>query len=248
MEKVKEESRRKSEELEYLRNTMQRGAYAPQQPIAEPVYAHNSMRGEAMSHRGFQDLSSSMPASRTTSNDDYIMDFSKPAGYQPPTQPSFSRRGEFRDASPVARRRSLEPQPLREDPEPRPSSPSSRIPPNLPPAVPSNPPPHRRSSSVNRDVIRRSLTPSTAVSAPAPAPTPVLRDPSQQQQQQQQQRSNEIAMEERKPVRTAQIPPVAPRASPNDEVSELLLLSFSLTIITIYGYMDIYINSCCRRE
>lgn len=92
MERVKEESRRKSEELEMLRNSMQQGlSYAP----SEHVYSQNPSRREEITHRGLHDFDSANPIPV----DDYVMDFSKPAGYQPPTQ----------ERSREMRRRSIEP-------------------------------------------------------------------------------------------------------------------------------------------
>ena len=92
MERVKEESRRKSEELEMLRNSVQQGlSYPP----PEPIYSQNPIRREEITHRGLHDFESMNPIPV----DDYVMDFSKPAGYQPPTQ----------ERSREVRRRSIEP-------------------------------------------------------------------------------------------------------------------------------------------
>ena len=112
MEKVKEESRRKSEELEMLkRSVAERSLIAHQD--SEPVYH-----------------------SKQTSSDydDFIMDFSKPAGYKPPTEPVREParkpvRPLFENSDVVVRRRSLEPQAVE----------------SVKPPVPSNPPPRRAS-------------------------------------------------------------------------------------------------------
>lgn len=55
MERVKEESRRKSEELEMLRNSVQQGlSYPP----PEPIYSQNPIRREEITHRGLHDFES----------------------------------------------------------------------------------------------------------------------------------------------------------------------------------------------
>ena len=235
MERVKEESRRKSEELEYLRNTMQQGAYLSPQPQShhqyqyqsqsqqqqyhqhqnqqepESVYSRTAVRGETLSHRGFQDLGAALPTSRQVPDDDYIMDFSKPAGYHPPPPSSSSsqftqstvRRDSVREPSPVI---------LPADPTPvqsNSSAQSARRPPSVPPALPTNPPRRHSSSIPNRDVIRRSLTPPAA---------PTSSPPKREQQQE------EKREEGRKPVEHTPKPapkPVIARPSMDTEVSAL---------------------------
>lgn len=154
---MKEESRRKSEELEMLRNSMQQGLVYPP---SEPIYSQNPSRREEITHRGLHDFET------TTSQipvDDYVMDFSKPAGYQPPIQ----------ERSKEVRRRSIEPTshsapqslvPVTTT-QPAPSVISVRAaPPHEAPTLPPAPPLRRRSVNQSRDVIQRS----SATSLPTP--------------------------------------------------------------------------------
>lgn len=132
MELVKEESKRKSEELEMLKRSMEeRSSMPPPQYSSEPL------------NYGSQQSPYSNSAS-----DDYIMDFSKPAGYKPPV---VERRSMFDDeSSTVVRRRSLDPKVLNEVSKP---------------PVPSLPPPRR---SMSRESSQ----------GPPPVPSPVVRKPS----------------------------------------------------------------------
>lgn len=138
MERVKEESRRKSEELEFLRNSMQRSL-----PPQEPLYARNASRGETLYHQGFQELGETPAVSRTM--DDYVMDFSKPAGYQPPDRNSVPMRRSPVNA-PVAQPVSVE----------------------APPSLPNQLPP-RRPVQRSHDVIQRSLPSPSEVPSLKPA-------------------------------------------------------------------------------
>lgn len=130
MEKVKEESRRKSEELESLRRRVQESDMMSQGSLPSPRAVPNPGLLSAI------DPGTNEPVSYT--NDDYLMDFSKPASYQPPSS----------EPPVVVRRRSLEPEPL---------------PKSSPPPMPQAPP--RR--SVSRDQ-NRSAPPPPPTPAPAP--------------------------------------------------------------------------------
>lgn len=140
MERVKEESRRKSEELEFLRNSMQRSI-----PSSEPLYARNASRGETLYHQGFQELGETPAVSRPV--DDYVMDFSKPAGYQPPERTSA---------------------PLRQSPETAPVAQPVVV--ETPPSLPNQLPP-RRNVQRSHDVIQRPL-PSPSEMAPSKPSVP----------------------------------------------------------------------------
>lgn len=138
MERVKEESRRKSEELEFLRNSMQRSL-----PPSEPLYARNASRGETLYHQGFQELGETPAVSRSV--DDYVMDFSKPAGYQPPERTSAPSRPSPRNV-PAAQPPSME----------------------MPPSLPNQLPP-RRNVQRSHDVIQRPLPSPSEVAPPKPS-------------------------------------------------------------------------------
>ena len=139
MERVKEESRRKSEELEFLRNSVQQSL-----PPSEPLYARNASRGETLYHQGFQELGETPSVSRPM--DDYVMDFSKPAGYQPPERTA----------------------PLRHSPVTAPVAQSAV---EAPPSLPNQLPP-RRNVQRSHDVIQRPLpSPSEAVSPKPSVPS-----------------------------------------------------------------------------
>ena len=165
MERVKEESRRKSEELEMLRNSVQQGlSYPP----PEPIYSQNPIRREEITHRGLHDFESTNPIPV----DDYVMDFSKPAGYQPPTQ----------ERSREVRRRSIEPtshpmpQSLLEVMETQPAvslkeaqkTPAVIETQPAAPTLPAAPPRRRRSTNQSRDGIQRSLGTPLSTSANEP--------------------------------------------------------------------------------
>lgn len=116
MERVKEENRRKSEELEMLKRTVEeRNRLSNSMPLSpSPSYYQENVHSMEQVHA----------SSHAISSDDYIMDFSKPAGYKPSTEPISTQREE----PAVLRRRSLEPKPISEMEKP---------------PLPSNPPPRR---------------------------------------------------------------------------------------------------------
>lgn len=125
MEKVKEESRRKTEELEMLKRSVAERKLLPsseQEHFRQPasIYSEKS----------------------ATDYDDYVMDFSKPAGYKPPAEPikpmlppaapapaSAPERSLFAEDASVIRRRSFEPKPE-----------------EVKPPIPSTPPPRKNGS------------------------------------------------------------------------------------------------------
>lgn len=151
MEKVKEESRRKSEELETLRRRVQENDVLSQNTSSTPHSRANSLQ--------FPDVDIKAKEPVSYADDSYLMDFSKPASYQPSSEPPV-----------VVRRRSLEPEPLPREP--------ARPP--VPPAPP------RRSISRDHAKPAPPTTPAPAVPvapvapvAPAApvAPTPVAKNP-----------------------------------------------------------------------
>ena len=97
MEKVKEESRRKSEELETLRRRVQENDVLSQNTSSTPHSRANSLQ--------FPDVDIKAKEPVSYADDSYLMDFSKPASYQPSSEPPV-----------VVRRRSLEPEPLPREP------------------------------------------------------------------------------------------------------------------------------------
>lgn len=138
MEKVKEESRRKSEELERLKRSVQERSQTSKKEYPAIQQSHTPMYQR--------------PSQKTSYDDDFIMDFSKPAGYKPPVsykdpepevEYTLPRRMDHDDV--VIRRRSLEPKKEEEKP-PLPSLPPPRrtnsrdsqgkppVPPHLTPA------------------------------------------------------------------------------------------------------------------
>lgn len=124
MEKVKEENRRKSEELEMLRRTM------AQHSQSSPGRSEDQASNQSSYHRN------EVSSTTTDSYDDYVMDFSKPAGYRPPPPPPSSTEPSVEErAHSTPRRRSLQP-------ETAPEVPSSR---------PPIPPPPRRSPAGDGD-------------------------------------------------------------------------------------------------
>lgn len=104
MEKVKEESRRKSEELETLRRRVQENDVLSQNTSSTPHSRANSLQ--------FPDVDIKAKEPVSYADDSYLMDFSKPASYQPSSEPPV-----------VVRRRSLEPEPLPREPARRPCRP-----------------------------------------------------------------------------------------------------------------------------
>ena len=123
MEKVKEENRSKSEELEMLRRTM------AQHSQSSPGRSESQASSQSSYHRN------EVSSTTTDSYDDYVMDFSKPAGYRPPPPPSSTEPSVEERAHSTPRRRSLRP-------ETAPEVPSSR---------PPIPPPPRRSPAGDGD-------------------------------------------------------------------------------------------------
>ena len=128
MERVKEESRRKSEELEMLKRS-----------VEERNRLDNSMSSSVPLPYS-QDTVHPMKQEPTN---DYIMDFSKPAGYKPAPESPSQRE----DSPAILRRRSLEPMSIYEmEKPPLPSNPPPRrslsrettppVPPPVPPSVP----------------------------------------------------------------------------------------------------------------
>ena len=142
MEKVKEESRRKSEELEMLRRTMAQNGV--QQPVETRNYSYTRVEETKLSN--------------TDAYEDYVMDFSKPAGYHPP------RRDPDEDASHIPpRQRSVEPTPLTE---------ASGTPSAVPPPIP---PPPRRTQSVDAGSPQRRRDPPQSAPVPSDATTNISR-------------------------------------------------------------------------
>ena len=141
MEKVKEESRRKSEELEMLRRTM------AQNGVQQPVETRSS----------YTRVEETKP-SNTDAYEDYVMDFSKPAGYHPP------RRDPDESASHIPpRQRSVEPASLADSPA---------APPAVPPPIP---PPPRRTQSVDAGSPQRRRDPPQSTPVPSDATTNISR-------------------------------------------------------------------------
>ena len=150
MEKVKEESRKKSEELESLRRRVQENDAISQNTSSMPHSRADSLQ--------FQDADINAKEPVSYADDSYLMDFSKPASYQP-SQPPVP------EPPVIVRRRSLEPEPLPRQP--------SRPP--VPPAPP------RRSISRDHAKPAPPATPAPAAPAapgvPKPAAKPVAKNP-----------------------------------------------------------------------
>ena len=123
MEKVKEESRRKSEELETLRRRVQENDVLSQNTSSTPHSRANSLQ--------FPDVDIKAKEPVSYADDSYLMDFSKPASYQPSSEPPV-----------VVRRRSVQPAPrprqpaTRPPPHHRPNTPTTRTPPRPRPQPP----------------------------------------------------------------------------------------------------------------
>lgn len=112
MEKVKEENRRKSEELEMLRRTM------AQHSQSSPGRSESQASSQSSYHRN------EVSSTTADSYDDYVMDFSKPAGYRPPPPPPSSTEPSVEErAHSTPRRRSLQPETATEVPSSRPPIP-----------------------------------------------------------------------------------------------------------------------------
>lgn len=104
MEKVKEENRRKSEELEMLRRTM--AQHAQSSPVQDS--SQQSQQNQQSYH------TSEVVSVSADAYDDYVMDFSKPAGYRPPPASAASvasaEPSEEERPRSTPRRRSLQPE------------------------------------------------------------------------------------------------------------------------------------------
>lgn len=124
MEKVKEENRRKSEELEMLRRTM-----AQHSQSSSGRNESQPSQQSQQSQQSYQDYHmNEAPSTTTDSYEDYVMDFSKPAGYRPPpasASASASAAEPAVDERPHAtpRRRSLQPEAASQGPNSRPPIP-----------------------------------------------------------------------------------------------------------------------------
>ena len=130
MEKVKEENRRKSEELEMLRRTM------AQHSQSTPGQSESHQSNQ--SHQSYQSYhTNEVSSTATDSYDDYVMDFSKPAGYRPPPAPSSTEPSVEERSHSTPRRRSLQPEP----------EPAAEVSNSRPPI----PPPPRRSPAGDGD-------------------------------------------------------------------------------------------------